>query len=190
MFEQPRSAPPPPGNLRRATMAEKIEQAKKAKNAADKVRCAAPHYSTTQSWGTNSPMISNSSGAPVLHFGTTQAKSTQQKLGLDADGKPPMCHVIVNCIVAFFIPPLGHFLARPSDLSSPSFLGTLVVWVVAWILSGLPLLGDLLLYIGAPFIFLVTVYAIFVCCVANARQPYGSDKDKDKNSGVIAMERV
>ena len=63
--------------------------------------------------------------------GLQKAKEMEAKLGLDELGSPPLCHVAVNAIVAFFIPPLGHYLARPSDIKSMSFVGVLGVWLVA-----------------------------------------------------------
>eukprot|EP01045_Picozoa_sp_COSAG04_P047420 COSAG04_NODE_17689_length_462_cov_0.542700_1_plen_71_part_10 len=31
------------------------------------------------------------------------------------NGRPPLCHVILNVIVAFWFPIVSHFLARPDD---------------------------------------------------------------------------
>jgi uncharacterized membrane protein len=66
--------------------------------------------------------------------------------------------VIVNLIAAFFIAPLGHWLARPSDLKSKSFLATLGAFVIGWVLSWI--------FIGYILVVAAWIWASFVCVVS------------------------
>ena len=64
-----------------------------------------------------------------------KVNDAQKKLGLDESGRPPMCHVVVNCIVGIIFPSVGHWLARPDDVKSLSFFGTLAAQISAYILG-------------------------------------------------------
>ena len=99
------------------------------------------------------------------------AKRYEIMLGLDVPCKPPMCHVYANAIVAFFLPPLGHYLARPGDVTSKSFLGVSVIWLASCVISFIPILGSILWFITFPAWILVTIYAIFVVFLAEKRNP-------------------
>ena len=107
-----------------------------------------------------------------------KVNDTQAKLGLDTVGRPPLCHVAVNCIVAIFIPALSHWLARPDDIKSLSFIGVVIAQIAGYILFEIPFVGSLLYT-------LVVVYCIFVCLLSEKRQPYGASED----SGVVDLER-
>ena len=108
------------------------------------------------------------------------------KLGLDELGKPPMCHWIVNAIVGFFVPPLGHFLSRPSDVKSLSFVGVTGVCVACWVLNMIPFLRSLLSLLTWPVLTVLGIYAIFVAFVSEKRNPRPT---KPPSSGVLSMER-
>lgn len=62
----------------------------------------------------------------------------------------PMCHVAVNVILALFVPPLAHYLARPGDVKSCSFIFVLVVWLAGIVLGGLSRALSLTLPIPIP----------------------------------------
>ena len=90
-----------------------------------------------------------------------------------------MCHVILNCIVAFFIPVLGHFLARPGDVKSLSFIGTAIANLVGYYLVGwIPIIGPM-------FYVVLIVYVWFVALMSEKKQPY----QKAGASGVVDLER-
>ena len=59
----------------------------------------------------------------------------------------PLCPVVVSIIVALFAPPLGHYLSRPGDFQSPSFIGVTLVFILPWVFVGLPFWG-----LGLPFL--------------------------------------
>lgn len=110
-----------------------------------------------------------------------KVNDTQKKLGLDVVGRPPMCHIVVNCIVALIVAPLAHWLARPDDIKSLSFLGTLVAYLVFLpVAEWIPFLG------GFVWLALV-VYTVFVCLMSEKRQPYAASKAS--SSGVVDLER-
>lgn len=117
--------------------------------------------------------------------GMQKAKDMEGKLGLDDLGSPPLCHIVVNAIAAFFVAPLGHYLARPSDIKSLSFMGVSVVWFVCWVLNMIPVLGDIAVYVTGPVMFVVIVYTCFVAFVSEKRNP----RKKAASSGVLSMER-
>ena len=110
-----------------------------------------------------------------------KVNDTQKKLGLDVVGRPPLCHVIVNCVVALFCAPLAHWLARPDDIKSISFLGTLVAYLVF-----LPI-ADWIPFLGGFFFLALVVYTVFVCLMSEKRQPYATSKAA--SSGVVDLER-
>ena len=112
-----------------------------------------------------------------------KVNDTQKKLGLDVVGRPPMCHVIINCIVSIFFPVLAHFLARPDDIKSLSFLGVLAGQIAAYVLGWIPIIS----YFGSMIYVCVAVYCIVVCIMSEKRQPYGSNKSS--SSGVVDLER-
>lgn len=108
-----------------------------------------------------------------------KVSDAQSKLGLDQDARPPMCHVILNCIVAIFIPALAHFLARPGDVKSMSFIGVSAANLFSYLaLHYIPIIGPL-------FFALLVIYVIFVCLMSEKKQPY----QKSGASGVVDLER-
>ena len=109
-----------------------------------------------------------------------KVNDTQKKLGLDEVGRPPMCHVVINCIVALFIPCLAHWLARPDDIKSMSFVGVVIAQIAGYILFEIP-------FIGGVLYTLVVVYVLFVCLLSEKRQPYAASKTS--SSGVVDLER-
>jgi uncharacterized membrane protein YqaE (UPF0057 family) len=58
---------------------------------------------------------------------------------------PPLCvaqlgpggALAVSILVALFIPPLAHWLSRPGDWKSPSFLGVTFTYVLGWFFGAL-----------------------------------------------------
>lgn len=109
-----------------------------------------------------------------------KVNDTQKKLGLDEVGRPPMCHVIINCIAALFIPCLAHWLARPDDIKSVSFIGVVIAQIAGYILFEFPFIGGLLYT-------LLVIYVLFVCLLSEKRQPYAASKTS--SSGVVDLER-
>jgi len=107
-----------------------------------------------------------------------KVNDTQKKLGLDSVGRPPMCHVAVNTLVALIFPAIAHWLARPDDIKSMSFIGVVIAQIVGYILFEIPFIGGML-YTA------VVIYVIFVVCLSEKRQPYGAAK----SSGVVDLER-
>ena len=108
-----------------------------------------------------------------------KVNDAQKKLGLDESGRPPMCHVVVNCIVGIIFPAVGHWLARPDDVKSLSFFGVLAAQIAVYILGFIwDLLATLVQVVAA-------IYVVFVCLMSEKRQPY----KKDTGSGAVDLER-
>ena len=119
----------------------------------------------------------------------SQTKGLAGKLGLDVLGKPPMCHVYVNAVAAFFVPPLGHYLARPGDIKSKSFTGVFAIWLASWVLSLIPIVGSIISFVTGPVIFVVTVYSIFVVFWSEKRNPRDPALMANAEPGVLSIER-
>lgn len=107
-----------------------------------------------------------------------KVSDAQKKLGLDVVGRPPMCHWAVNCIVAIFFPCLAHFLARPDDIKSLSFVGVVVAQIAGYILFEIP-------FVGSVLYTMLVLYVIFVCLMSEKKSPY----QKSGSSGVVDLER-
>ena len=113
-----------------------------------------------------------------------KVNETNSKMGLDVDADPPMCHAIINIVVAFLIAPLAHYFARPGDFSSKSFQLSAGAWVLSFVLYFIPLVGGLLSTLCWLIAFPWTTY---VCVVSEKnRKP----KDQVADSGALALERV
>jgi hypothetical protein len=84
-------------------------------------------------------------------------------------GNPPQCHLVINVIAAFFIPVLGHSLARPGDCKSPSFFLVFLPWLFSFIVRlFLDINLDFVLY---PILFVCMVWAIIVCFISEKNRP-------------------
>ena len=112
-----------------------------------------------------------------------KVNDTQKKLGLDVVGRPPMCHVAINILASLFFPVLAHFLARPDDIKSLSFVGVLLGQIAAYVLSFIPIIS----YVGSAVYICAVFYTIFVCLMSEKRQPYAASKTS--SSGVVDLER-
>jgi len=92
------------------------------------------------------------------------------------NGRPPLCHVILNVIVAFFFPIVSHFLARPDDHISLSFIGTigaqLISYILGWLGRGDNLDSSLITSLGGLIYFVLVVYVILVCLLTEKKNPY------------------
>ena len=92
------------------------------------------------------------------------------------NGRPPLCHVILNVIVAFFFPIVSHFLARPDDHISLSFIGTigaqLISYILGWLGKGDNLDSSLITSLGGLIYFVLVVYVILVCLLTEKKNPY------------------
>ena len=92
------------------------------------------------------------------------------------NGRPPLCHVILNVIVAFFFPIVSHFLARPDDHISLSFIGTigaqLISYILGWLGSRDNLDSVLITSLGGLIYFVLVVYVILVCLLTEKKNPY------------------
>ena len=92
------------------------------------------------------------------------------------NGRPPLCHVILNVAFALPFPIVSHYLARPDDNSSPSFTGTIVAQLTSYILFWLGSYANwnsgLVTSLGGLIYFVLVVYVILVCLLTEKKNPY------------------
>ena len=117
------------------------------------------------------PLAASSGGAPEGRGrGAAYARCAQ------VNGRPPLCHVILNVIVAFWFPIVSHFLARPDDHISLSFIGTIGAQLVSYILIWLGrvdnLDSSLITSLGGLIYFVLVAYVILVCLLTEKKNPY------------------
>ena len=107
----------------------------------------------------------------------------------DVEVGPPLGpHVILNIVVAFFVPPLGHYLSRPGDFKSNSFLGVSAIWFVCIVFAflGIDFLTD---FVMGPLLFLNVIWTWIVCVIHEKNRPSPAEKKAAKDSGVVDLER-
>ena len=78
--------------------------------------------------------------------------------------------------MAFWFPIVSHFLARPDDHISLSFIGTigaqLISYILIWLGRGDNLNSSLITSLGGLIYFVLVVYVILVCLLTEKRNPY------------------
>ena len=112
----------------------------------------------------------------VRAAGASSASAPLTARCAQVNGRPPLCHVILNVIVAFFFPIVSHFLARPDDHISLSFIGTigaqLISYILGWLGSYNNLDSSLITSLGGLIYFVLVVYVILVCLLTEKKNPY------------------
>ena len=151
--------------------------------------------------------------------GHVSSSGCLQKLGLgQPNDRPPLCHACVNvgvgcCCCCICTPPLAHFLARPYDVMTPSFLGLCVYYCVFYASTYLILSDDPAKCIGptdyddetgAPeyplactilsaLQFPMLLYTLFVVLWSEKQYPSGKpppcSKKMPSKSGAVDLER-
>ena len=78
--------------------------------------------------------------------------------------------------MAFWFPIVSHFLARPDDHISLSFIGTigaqLISYILIWLGRGDNLNSSLITSLGGLIYFVLVVYVILVCLLTEKKNPY------------------
>jgi hypothetical protein len=211
---------PPPPSPPAGYDIEATSPGRKAPPSLDQLRKPTADYSPPQPNSMMQQMQNNSHDAAGVSASTS---GCLLKLGLAQTAQPPMCHVAVNagvacCCCCMCTPVCAHYLARPADLTTRSFLGLVAYYCVYWVLIYLYFYvwhgGDNLACVtptgtdeetGAPeyhtgcyvigwLQWPMLFYTLFVVLLSEKQQPSGKPlpckgQQAPSSSGAIDLER-
>ena len=90
----------------------------------------------------------------------------------------------------------GHYLSRPNDFKSNSFLLVAGVWLAAIIINFIPGLETIMSFVLYPLLFIVFCWNCFVAVLAERKRPSPAERkaakdsaEKQLDSGVVDLER-